>query len=263
MRSAPRPTLDPALDARLVARCLAGESRAWDALVRRHERLVYAVARTYRLDDEDLGDVFQEVFAALVKGLSRLRDTRTLVRWLSSTTDRVARRVALKRRRELALTGHDAEQLERVTAPGPPVGAELETLEQRAIVQLALETLGGRCRDLLTALYADDDPPGYAAVAERLGMPVGSLGPTRARCLERLRAILTAMESGGAGESGAAGISAGGRPTFSTMPGRLRMPSRRRGARAPRPGPSRAGVTPAPAHVRAAGGRRRPREIIG
>src|SRR5947208_17197122 len=112
--------LDPALDARLVARCLAGDSRAWDALVRRHERLVYAVARSYRLEDDDLADVFQDVFAALVRGLPRLRDTRTLVRWLSSTTDRVARRAALKRRRELALSQPES-MVERLPATAPPV----------------------------------------------------------------------------------------------------------------------------------------------
>src|SRR6058998_148261 len=90
-------TLDPQLDARLVERCRAGDSRAWDALVRRYERLVYAVARSYRLADDDLKDVFQEVFAALVKGLPRLRDARSLCRWLSSTTERIACASALRR----------------------------------------------------------------------------------------------------------------------------------------------------------------------
>src|SRR5439155_21543661 len=98
-----RSRLDPDEDARLAARCLAGESAAWGALVRRHERLVYAVARSYRLAPADVGDVFQEVFAALVRGLPRIRDSRSLVRWLSSTTDRIARATALRRRRERAL----------------------------------------------------------------------------------------------------------------------------------------------------------------
>ncbi len=220
--------LDPGLDARLVARCLAGESRAWDALVRRHERLVYAVARSYRLDDDDLGDVFQEVFAALVRGLPRLRESRTLVRWLSSTTDRLARRLALKRRRELALAQQDPAEVERLPAAGAPVGADLEALEQRALLQLALDTLGGRCRELLTALYSyEEGPPGYADVARQLGMPVGSLGPTRARCLERLRAVLEAIESGAASP----GINRAGPSTFRAAPGRLRPRRGRMGRR--------------------------------
>jgi RNA polymerase sigma factor (sigma-70 family) len=232
-------TLDPALDALLVARCLAGESRAWDALVRRHERLVYAVARSYRLDNEDLGDVFQEVFAALVRGLPRLRDTRTLVRWLSSTTDRVARRLALKRRRELALSQSEPAEVERLTAPGPPVGADLEALEQRALVRLALERLAPRCRELLGALYTwDDTPPAYADVARRLGMPVGSLGPTRARCLERLRAALAALE-GGADD---ARISGAAVRTFRVPEGpgpRRGRPTRRRSLATPVEGAAR------------------------
>src|SRR5262249_62264416 len=64
--------LDPDLDARLVGRCVDGDPKAWEALVRRHERLVYAIGRSYRLNDEDMGDVFQDVFTALLKGLPRL-----------------------------------------------------------------------------------------------------------------------------------------------------------------------------------------------
>jgi DNA-directed RNA polymerase specialized sigma24 family protein len=96
MPSAPdRPTLDPSIDAELVSHCLRGDRGAWNALVDRYERLVYGVARSYRLDDDDVADVFQEVFTALVRGLPRLRDPRSLCRWLSSTSDRIARATAL------------------------------------------------------------------------------------------------------------------------------------------------------------------------
>jgi len=116
-------TLDPAEDSRLVEACLAGEPRAWEALVRRHERLVHAVARSYRLSDADIGDVFQEVFAALVAGLPRLRESRALVRWLSSTTQRIARATALRQRREQALsTGVD--EISGLTAGDPSEDAK-------------------------------------------------------------------------------------------------------------------------------------------
>src|SRR5206468_10111123 len=121
------PSLDPAYDAQLVQRCLAGDARAWELLVRRYERLVYAVARSYRLSESDLGDVFQEVFAALVRGLPRMRDSRALCRWLSSTTERIARAMALRRRREQALTTvTDPTALEDISADQPAVGADLE-----------------------------------------------------------------------------------------------------------------------------------------
>jgi RNA polymerase sigma factor (sigma-70 family) len=194
--------LDPELDARLVARCLAGEPRAWDALVRRHERLVYAVARSWRLSDEDLGDCFQEVFAALVKGLPRLRDARTLVRWLSSTTERVARTIALRRRREQALQVSEPEVLDNQPADGAPLGADLERLESQALVRLAMSGLSERCQRLLLALYYEDPAPPYAQLARRLGVPVGSLGPTRARCMEKLRERLESSPGGISGDTG-------------------------------------------------------------
>ncbi len=216
MRLPPRPgQLDPELDARLVARCLAGETRAWDALVRRHERLVLAVARSYRLSDEDLGDTFQDVFTALLKGLPRLREPRALCRWLSSTTDRIARATALRRRREQArsISTDDADHSgPELRSTEPAVGAELERLEAQAMVRLAMGALSERCRRLLHAMYQEDPTPAYSEIADRLGMPIGSLGPTRARCLERLRGGLKALDPN------TQGISSEDRPTSPSEP---------------------------------------------
>jgi len=94
-----RSRLDPAHDELLVERCLAGDERAWEALVRRYERLVYSVGLSYQLSENDLGDLFQDVFAALVKGLPRLREPRALCRWIASTSDRIARATSLRLRR--------------------------------------------------------------------------------------------------------------------------------------------------------------------
>lgn len=207
MSSPPGP-FDPAQDAQLVERCLAGDERAWESLVRRHERLVYAVARRYRLSEPDLGDVFQDVFAALVRGLPRIRDARTLVRWLSSTTERIARATALRRRREQALAVPEPEAVEGLPADQPEVGAELETLEEQALIRTALADLPEGCRRLLAALYYEDPAPDYATLARRLRMPIGSLGPTRARCIERMRRILAGFSAP------APGISEPRRPTF-------------------------------------------------
>jgi RNA polymerase sigma factor (sigma-70 family) len=191
-----RGALDPELDARLVERCLAGDRRAWDALVTRHQRLVYSVARAWRLSDEDLGDVFQEVFAALVRGLPRLRDPKSLVRWLSSTTDRLARTRALRQRREQALAVQDETVFDRLPDDSEPVGADLEAAERQATVRLALAGVPERCRRLILALYYEDPTPAYADLADRLGVPIGSLGPTRARCMEKLRELLAEPADG-------------------------------------------------------------------
>ena len=190
--------LDPEEDARLVEGCLRGEERAWTALVKRHERLVYAVGRSYRLNDEDMGDVFQEVFTALYKGLPRLNDSRALVRWLSSTADRIARTAALRTRKQEARQTGDPEALEDLPS-GEELGHGLEELETQALVRLALTALPDRCRNLLTLLYYQDPPLSYQEVSRALGIPPGSLGPTRARCFEKLRSALEAQESGRAG----------------------------------------------------------------
>ncbi len=201
--------LDPDQDHRLVQRCLQGDARAWEALVRRHERLVHAVARTWRVSDDDMGDVFQEVFAALVRSLPRMRDGRALVRWLATTTERVARAAALRARRAQALApATDPEILARHAAAEPDVGDDLERLERQALLRLALGALGGRCRELLTALYYEDPTPAYAEVARRLGVPVGSLGPTRARCFQKMREALARLSA----DEGP-GITRAGRPT--------------------------------------------------
>ena len=179
--------LDPELDARLVARCMEGDARAWEALVRRHERLVYSVGRSYRLADEDMSDVFQDVFTALLKGLPRLRDGRTLVRWLSSTTERIARTMALKRRREAAREDREEDTVANLPDSGDAVGEDLERIERQHQVRTALAGASERCKRLIEALYYEDPTPSYAELSQRLGVPVGSLGPTRARCMERLK----------------------------------------------------------------------------
>ncbi len=179
--------LDPELDARLVARCIDGDARAWEALVRRHERLVYSIGRSYRLADEDMADVFQDVFTALLKGLPRLRDGRTLVRWLSSTSERIARTTALKRRREAAREDHEDATFANLEDQGEAVGADLEKVERQHQVRMAMGAVSERCKRLLEALYYEDPTPSYTELSQRLGVPVGSLGPTRARCMERLK----------------------------------------------------------------------------
>ena len=211
---------EPTEDARLVELCLAGDHKAWGALVRRHERLVYAIGRSYRLSDEDLGDVFQEVFAALVRGLPRLREPRTLVRWLSSTTQRIARAVALKRRREMALSA-PLEIDATLFSEEPAAPEELERLEEQAMVRLALGALSERCRNLLAALYFEDPTPSYEALSRRLGLPIGSLGPTRARCFDRLRSAYERLE-----QSSEPGISERDATTFDDgSPGEDRLRS--------------------------------------
>jgi RNA polymerase sigma factor (sigma-70 family) len=197
--SDPLDPLDLAQDARLVEWCLAGDPRAWESLVRRHARLVHAVARRYSLPEPDLQDVVQDVFTALVKGLPQLRDGRALRGWLVATSDRIARAAALRTRRERALQDQSPDAAESVASNRPSVMTALETLEEQAVIRHALSSMPDACRRLIVALYYEDPQPSYAELSQRWRMPIGSLGPTRARCIERLRKTLKKLLAEDAG----------------------------------------------------------------
>lgn len=171
--------------AELIERCLRGDAAAWRTFVDRHTRLVWSVIRRHRLDDADAEDVHQAVFAAAVSNLSSLRDSERLVAWLATTTRRECWRVGRRRDRQRA-----SEIPRDLEGDRSEIAAGVESLERRQIVRESLEELGGRCQRLLEALFSAPGEPSYPAIAERLDMPIGSIGPTRARCLGRLSEIL-------------------------------------------------------------------------
>lgn len=187
-------------DAALVARCRRGEQAAWAALVQRHKRLVYTVVRRGGLDDHDAADVFQTVFSRLLTHLERIAEPERLRAWIVTTAKR---EVWLQRSRGLRNVPLPSEQHDEGAAGGGPAAAAdfadpgetpeamLEQLQRAELVRTALDRLDERCRGLLTLLFADEDERvPYDEVARRLAMPVGSIGPTRARCLAKLRELL-------------------------------------------------------------------------
>jgi RNA polymerase sigma factor (sigma-70 family) len=168
-----------ASDSELLQRCRKGDAEAWEILVGRYERLVFSVALRNGVSWEDAADVTQTTFIALLDAIDLLREDQRLGSWLMT----VARRQAWRsRRRGERMTG----PLDRSSAPADAI----EDWERLVWLHAGLEQLGDPCRELLTALYLDVDSPSYAAIAPRLNRAVGSIGPLRARCLARLRAIL-------------------------------------------------------------------------
>lgn len=170
-------------DANLITGCLQGEQHAWDTLVERYGRLVYSVPRRYGLRAADAEDVFQNTFAALHRSLEKLRDQSRLSAWLITTAHRESWRVGKQR-------GNYPQLDERIADVGSPRTDELETWERRQLVREGLQQLGGRCEQLLALLFLHPDPPSYDDIATQLDMRVGSIGPTRTRCFEKLEAIL-------------------------------------------------------------------------
>ncbi|HSK26533.1 MAG TPA: sigma-70 family RNA polymerase sigma factor [Jiangellales bacterium] len=177
--------------AELVRDAASGDQSAWDELVERYSGLVWAVARGHRMGHADASDVFQTTWLRLVEHLDRLREPEHLGGWLSSTARRECLRVLRLRGRELpdedVAFGRDTGPRDDPPVPGPE--AALLAREERAAVVAAFGHLPDRCQVLLRMLAADP-APSYTEVSTTLDMPVGSIGPTRGRCLEHLRRLL-------------------------------------------------------------------------
>jgi RNA polymerase sigma factor (sigma-70 family) len=178
--------MSSASDTPLILKCLAGDEAAWNALVDRYTRLVYSIPRRYGLSDADAADVHQNVFVAAFRHLERLRDHDRLSSWLITTTHRECWRVGRRTR-----TTGDLDQI--IEDVGSPSDEHLEQWEQQDLVRRGLEELGNPCRDLLSALFLEPGEESYESIARRLGMKVGSIGPTRVRCFSKLEAILRRM----------------------------------------------------------------------
>ncbi len=173
----------------LVQRCQAGDSDAWDRLVDRFSDFVYSVARRYRLNSDDAADVYQQTFQALHQSLNRIDQPETLPKWLAVTASRISLRVLRIQSRTSPLNNGETD-LEAV------LESEDASAEESALaaceaeeLHLALNRLGGRCQSLLQLLYLSDESS-YQLASDQLGIPLGAIGPTRARCLEKLKKLL-------------------------------------------------------------------------
>jgi RNA polymerase sigma factor (sigma-70 family) len=175
----------------LVARAADGDQAAWDALVERHAPLVWSVTRAVGLGRTDAADVVQTTWLRLVEHLGRLRDPDRLAGWLAVTARHEAYRTA--RRAGRAVPTDDERAFDGV-ADDPPDGALLAAERDRE-VWAALQLVPARCRELLRLLVAEP-PVSYQEIGALLDMPIGSIGPTRTRCLDKLRGALTAAGGG-------------------------------------------------------------------
>lgn len=166
-------------DTELVAACLRGQAAAWEALILRYQRLIFHIALRMGFSQTDADDIFQNVSLKLCLHLSELRDTEKLAGWIAQVARQEGLRL-LRRKPTAAL--EDAEALANTRLPDDALLAATQTHQLRQ----ALEQLPEKCQRLLGLLYAEDATP-YAEVSQQLGIPVGSIGPQRARCLERLK----------------------------------------------------------------------------
>jgi RNA polymerase sigma factor (sigma-70 family) len=174
--------------AELLEASRRGDAAGWAGLVDRYERLVWSVARSYRFDDSTTADVVQTVWLRLAENLDRIREPDSLPSWLATTCRHECSSVGRRRDREVVddvvvdLRLHRAEHADEVDG---------DFLEGEALreVLAAFGRLSDGCQQLLRLLCAEP-PLGYQVIGELTGRPIGSLGPTRKRCLEKLRALM-------------------------------------------------------------------------
>lgn len=171
-------------NAALLAAAADGDQQAWSRIVDRYAGLVWSVARSFRLGSADAADVAQATWLRLVEHLRTIRDSDHLGAWLATTARREA--LALLRHTGRDVPTGDPLDLDAWDDRAEPLELGLLTAERDAQLWQAFRTLPGRCQRLLRVLLAEP-APSYVEVGEALGIPVGSIGPTRARCLAALR----------------------------------------------------------------------------
>jgi RNA polymerase sigma factor (sigma-70 family) len=174
-------------DAALLSSCLAGDEDAWRTLVERYSRLAWSIALKSGLSEDDAADAVQNVFTITLRRLESLRDTERFSAWLITTSHRECWRIA---------RGNSSTPLDELPEPVDPEPASDEIViawEHASLVREAMGQLDIRCLVLLESLFLRDERPSYDAIAADLGIAIGSIGPTRARCLQRLKTELEGL----------------------------------------------------------------------
>jgi len=180
------PPIDTAV---LVRRAAGGDRRAWERLVDQFARLIWSITAEFKLAESDAADVAQTTWLRLLEHIDRIEYPDRVGSWLAATARNECLR-SLAARKRIVLANNE-EVLSSVAASGPEVDERILADERDQIVRDALSRLPRRWQRLLELLMADP-PSSYADISNELGLPVGSIGPTRGRCLAQLRVLLQA-----------------------------------------------------------------------
>ncbi|NNF08448.1 MAG: sigma-70 family RNA polymerase sigma factor [Candidatus Eisenbacteria bacterium] len=170
-------------------RAIAQDPRAWEELLAAYGSLIYGTAIRVGCGPDDAADVSQKVWVSLFEGIGSIRESQALPRWLAVTTKRIAVHHLTSQRRH-----YGDEIVDEHMSSDPSVEELLAAEDEAARVRKAIEQLPEQCRQLLPALF-ENEKVEYHQVSQALGVPVGSIGPTRARCLAKLAKILAKKDA--------------------------------------------------------------------
>lgn len=180
-------------DLELVLACRRGDQLAWEKLIRRYQRLIYTIPLRAGLDIDQAADVFQDVFTTLFQKLNDIEEPERLQAWLVTTARRKTGRLISKAQampRSDSIVHLSDNESVVILDQAPLPDEQLLMLEEQHRIRTAFSLLDERCQNLLQMLFYDADPPSYNEIAASLGIPEGSIGPTRARCLGKLLRML-------------------------------------------------------------------------
>jgi RNA polymerase sigma factor (sigma-70 family) len=189
--SAPPEITDGVIDATYLIR-MAGEGHrwAWERLVAKYSRLIWAMTRDFKLSESDASDVVQATWLRLLEHIDRIEHPDRVGSWLATTARHECLR-HLAARKRVVLVQDDDDALVDAVSHQPEVDEGLLAAERAQAVREAMLSLPWRWQRLLELLMSDP-PVSYVEISDQLGLPIGSIGPTRGRCLERLRELLQA-----------------------------------------------------------------------
>jgi RNA polymerase sigma factor (sigma-70 family) len=178
-------------DETLLLACAGGDAGAWNLLVDRYKRLIYTIARRSGLDEEESTDVLQAVFTILLERIDTIEQPAQIGAWLVAT----ARRESWHARRRVRVGpvagGSPRDYAGDIQDNDPLPDEQVQILEEQHRVRRAMEGLDERCQRLVTLLFLTPNPPTYTMIATLMNMREGAIGPTRARCLQKLRRLLS------------------------------------------------------------------------
>jgi RNA polymerase sigma factor (sigma-70 family) len=178
-------------DGELIGKCLAQDADAWETLIRRYQRLIISVALKSGLTHDDALDVLQSVCLILLRKLQTLREQEKLSAWLIVVAKHEAWKFKERGGKVSLLEDEEWERIAETADAGNPIPDEqVLNLERQHMIRRAEEQLSAPCRQLLSRLFSEAQSSSYTEISRDLGIPVASIGPTRGRCLAKMKDIL-------------------------------------------------------------------------